>query len=192
MAAMMRQTRKQILTLALGLLCFATPQAVGAAPLVDTIVTDPLSGVALEGYDPVSYFTGGEPQPGKPDFEYDWGGVPWYFINAANRDVFSRHPEVYAPQYGGHCAMSLSRGYLSDGNPRLWVIERLKLYLFYSTANRAAFLDSPDAALVAAAANWPGLAGDLNGPRPGVAAPLAGNAAASPDGAGVSTGAAAH
>ena len=52
---------------------------------------------------------------------------------AANRDVFIRAPEIYAPQYGGHCLTSLSRGFLTDGKPRLYVIEALKLYFFYST-----------------------------------------------------------
>ena len=36
---------------------------------------------------------------------------------------------------------------------------------FYSTANRDAFLMSRSAALAAAAANWPGLAKGLSGPR---------------------------
>src|SRR5690606_21608313 len=97
-----------------------------AASVVTTIVSDPLTGVAIDGYDPVSYFTGSEPQLGKRDFEYEWGGVPWYFVSAANRDAFARNPDVYAPQYGGHCLMALSRGYLSDGKPRLYAIEALK------------------------------------------------------------------
>ena len=141
---MMRQIGKQILTITAWLLLAAAVRADG---LVTTIVTDPLTGVAIDGYDPVSYFTDPEPQPGLPDYEYDWGGVPWYFESAANRDVFARHPEIYAPQYGGHCLMSLSRGYLSDGKPRLYAIEGLKLYFFYSSANRDAFLMARSAAV---------------------------------------------
>ena len=136
-----------------------------ADSLVTTIVNDPITGVAIDGYDPVSYFIDSDPQPGKPDFEYDWQGVPWYFENAANRDVFARNPEIYAPQYGGHCLMSLSRGYLSDGKAQLFVIDALKLYLFYSTANRDAFLLSKSDVLKSAAANWPKLAATLMGPK---------------------------
>ena len=148
MAAMMRQKRKQNLTitrllaaLALSIWPVLVSPAVSAS-LVTAIVTDPLTGVALEGYDAVSYFTDPDPVLGSPDYEYEWGGVPWYFVSAANRDVFIRNPEVYAPQYGGHCVTSLSRGYLSDGKPRLYVIAGMKLYLFYSVANREAFLTS--------------------------------------------------
>ena len=157
---MMRQIGKQILTI----LAWALLATAGRADsLVTTIVTDPLTGVAIDGYDAVSYFIGPDPLPGSPDYEYDWGGVPWYFANAANRDVFMRNPGVYAPQYGGHCLMSLSRGYLSDGKPRLYVIDALKLYFFYSTANRDAFLMSRSEALATAAANWPALAKSLSG-----------------------------
>ena len=125
----MRQIGKQILTIGVLLLCLGAAPA-NAGSLVTSIVTDPLTGVAIDGFDPVSYFTGTEHVQGLPDYGYEWGGVPWYFANAANRDIFIRAPEVYAPQFGGHCLMSLSRGYLSDGKPRLYDIEAMKLYVF--------------------------------------------------------------
>ena len=137
-----------------------------AASLVTTVVTDPLTGVAISGYDPVSYFIGPEPQRGLPDHEYYWRGVPWYFASAANRDVFIRAPEIYAPQFGGYCSMSLARGHLSDGNPRFYAISKMKLHLFYSAANREAFLLSPERAAGDAAVNWPELSADLAGPVP--------------------------
>lgn len=161
---MMRQIRKQILTIAAAvasIVVLALP--VAAASLVTDIVTDPLTGVAIEGYDPVSYFIGPDPQRGSPDFAYHWGGVPWYFVSAANRDVFIRAPDVYAPQFGGHCSMSLARGHLSDGNPRYYVIRKTKLHLFYSAANREAFLLSSEQAATDAAAKWPELSSDLAG-----------------------------
>lgn len=166
MAAMMRQKRKQILTITaaiMAVLCALLPVGARAEALVQTIVTDPLSGVAIEGYDVVSYFTEAEPQMGLPDFEYVWQGVPWYFASAANRDVFIRNPDVYAPQFGGHCLMSLARGFLSDGKPRLFAIEGMKLYLFYSIANRAAFFDGGDRTVATANANWYRLEKGLTG-----------------------------
>ena len=161
-----------------------------ADSLVTTIVNDPITGVAIDGYDPVSYFIDSDPQPGKPDFEYDWQGVPWYFESAANRDVFMRNPGVYAPQYGGHCVTALSRGYLSDGKAQLFVIDALKLYLFYSTANRDAFLLSKSDVMKSAAANWPKLAATLMGPKDaqsvvsGASSIEASSSAASPAGEG--------
>ena len=114
---MMRHIGKQILTLAM-LAGLALPAL--AQGIVTTVVTDPLTGVALDGYDPVSYFTESEPRLGSPDYEFVWAGVPWYFASAANRDVFMRAPDVYAPQHGGYCEMSLARGYLSDGKPKIY------------------------------------------------------------------------
>jgi len=173
---MMRHFGKRGLTIAVALL-LALP-ALGDS-LVTTTVTDPLTGVAIDGYDAVSYFTDPEPQPGKPDFEYVWQGVPWYFESAANRDVFLRNPEVYAPQFGGHCVTSLGRGYLSDGKPRLYLVRALKLYFFYSTANRDAFQLSPEEALKAAAENWPKLLPSLVGPGATGAPPSSSSAEAS-------------
>jgi len=175
MAAMMRQKRKQNLTITRLLVALwlgsglALSAPVSAAALVNAIVTDPLTGVALEGYDPVSYFTEPEPVQGLADFEYVWGGVPWYFASAANRDVFMRNPEIYAPQYGGHCVTSLSRGYLSDGKPRLYVITGMKLYLFYSVANREAFFKSEETSLKEANGGWAKLSGTLTGEEGSVA-----------------------
>lgn len=182
MAAMMRQKRKQnltitgllvVLSLAIGLGCNLQATAAG---LVTAIVTDPLTGVALEGYDPVSYFTEPEPVQGVADFEYQWGGVPWYFASAANRDVFMRNPEIYAPQFGGHCVTSLARGYLSDGKPRLYVISGMKLYLFYSVANREAFFASEETSLQSAKGGWTQLKGTLTGEE-GTVADAVGKAA---------------
>lgn len=177
MAAMMRQKRKQILTitaLIVAVLCALLPLAARAQALVQTIVTDPLTGVAIEGYDAVSYFTEPEPLPGLPDHEYVWQGVPWYFASAANRDVFMRNPDIYAPQFGGHCLMSLSRGFLSDGKPRLYVIEGMKLYLFYSPANREAFLSSGTGTMAVATSHWHRLVQGLTGPAASVADAVAG------------------
>jgi YHS domain-containing protein len=160
MTAMMRQMGKQILTMvALAsaiLLAVPTllPVPAFAGAVVTTIVTDPLSGVAIDGMDPVTYFTEPEPLPGRPDYEYLWSGVPWYFASAANRDVFMRSPEVYAPQFGGHGTMSLARGYLSDGNPRIYMILVSKLYFFYSTGNRDAFQLTEAESIKAAIAYW--------------------------------------
>jgi hypothetical protein len=165
---MMRQIGEQILTIAAVLGCaLVLATGVRAEALVTTIISDPLTGVAIDGYDPVSYFTEPDPRLGKADFVYDWQGVPWYFESAANRDVFIRNPTIYAPQYGGHCLMSLSRGYLSDGKPRLYVIEAMRLYFFYSTANRDAFLLAKSPAIEAAAKHWPELEKQLTGGNAG-------------------------
>lgn len=148
---------------ALGLLLAAGPAGSGAASgIVSTIVTNPITGVAIDGFDPVSYFTDPEPREGQSSYEYVWGGASWYFATEANRDAFMRAPEAYAPQFGGHGATSLARGFLSDGNPRLYAIHRHRLYFFYSSGNRDAFIMSPDKAIAEAEANWERLSKELS------------------------------
>ena len=59
-------------------------------------------GVAVKGYDPVAYFTKGQPIKGKKKFELEWNGAKWRFANADHLDLFKSDPEKYAPQYGGY------------------------------------------------------------------------------------------
>jgi len=137
------------------------PAAAVSTSLSDAYAVDPLTGAALDGYDAVSYFAESAPMPGRPEFEYYWAGVPWYFANAANRDAFASSPEAYAPMFGGHATMSVARGYLSVGNPRIFVILAKRLFLFYSSGNKEAFLLSPRDAYQKAETNWKSLSKDI-------------------------------
>jgi YHS domain-containing protein len=144
----------------LGMAAAALPAR--AQSVVTLIVTDPLTGIALGGLDPVSYFTESRPLAGKADHEYIWKNVSWYFVTEANRDVFKNAPEIYAPQFGGHGAMGVARGYVSDSDPAIYVVFKQRLYLFYSASQREAFLLSPDAAAREAEAKWPDLSKTLS------------------------------
>jgi len=59
-------------------------------------------GVAIWGYDTVTYHTEGRAMKGKKEFSYEWNDVTWRFANAENRDLFAADPERYAPQFGGY------------------------------------------------------------------------------------------
>ncbi len=155
----MKQTSKQILTMiALVLPLFGPVPAMVAPALAQSIVTyvqtDPLTGLAMGGMDPVSYFTENTPLPGRPDYEFIWMGAPFQFANAANLEVFRRNPDIYAPRYGGHGAMSMSRGFVSDSDPSIYTVFKQRLYLFYSASNREAFLLAPDAAAIRGEEHW--------------------------------------
>ncbi|MGV8853303.1 MAG: YHS domain-containing (seleno)protein [Devosia sp.] len=126
------------------------------------IVTDPLTGIAIGGMDAVSYFTEPTPLLGRSDHMFMWNNVPWYFATAANRDIFATAPEIYAPQFGGHDVTGVSRGFVSDSDSAIFTVFKQRLYLFYSAANREAFLLSPDAAGRTAAEKWPKLSENLS------------------------------
>jgi hypothetical protein len=76
--------------------------------------------------------------------------------------VFSRAPEIYAPQYGGHDGMGISRGFVADSDPRIYTVFKQRLYLFYSAANREAFLLAPDAAARTGEEKWASLSRQLS------------------------------
>ncbi len=137
------------------------PTAAISTSLGTAYAIDPLTGAALDGYDAVSYFAEPTPLPGRPEFEYYWAGVPWYFASAGNRDAFAGSPETYAPMFGGYATMSVARGYLSVGNPRIFVVLAGRLFLFYSSGNKEAFLLSPRDAYQKAESNWMVLSNDL-------------------------------
>ena len=167
---MMRQKREQMLTftnparlfiIAAIIILFASLARGEPLTIQNEYVTDPLTGVALDGYDAISYYTQKEPILGLPEYELIWSGVSWYFSNEANRAVFVRAPQIYAPQFGGHGTMGLARGYLSDGNPNIFAILGCRLFLFYSTSNKDAFMLAQKPAYIKANNNWQFLSSKL-------------------------------
>jgi YHS domain-containing protein len=86
-------------------------------------------GLALQGYDPVAYFTTGKPTKGDSKFSAKHEGAEYHFANAENRDAFAKEPAKFAPQYGGFCAMAASLDKKFDGDPNVWKIVEGKLYL---------------------------------------------------------------
>ncbi|MEY3267911.1 MAG: hypothetical protein RL480_671 [Pseudomonadota bacterium] len=83
---------------------------------------------AVSGYDVVSYFAG-TPAAGSAEFTVAHDGAIFRFANAANRDIFIKSPDRYAPQFGGHCAWAASQGRLAGPDPTIWHIVGDKLYL---------------------------------------------------------------
>jgi hypothetical protein len=118
------------------------------------LVTDPVTGFAAAGFDSVAYFSDGRARPGKADLEVMWRGAGWRFVNEGNRAAFVADPDVYAPSFGGYCAVAVSRGFLAEGNPEIWEVHGDRLYFFYSEAHRQVFLMDADHIVAEAAAFW--------------------------------------
>jgi len=107
-----------------------------AAPAARAIVADSTAsidtddhGLAMQGYDPVAYFTDGEPRKGKPDFKIERDGATYYFTDADHLQKFKANPAAYLPQYGGFCAMGTALSKKFEGDPNVWKIVDQKLYL---------------------------------------------------------------
>jgi YHS domain-containing protein len=66
------------------------------------------SGLALEGYCPVTYHTHNVARQGNADYAATYNGVDYHFVSAAAQRMFDRNPEKYIPAYGGWCAYGMA------------------------------------------------------------------------------------
>lgn len=90
-------------------------------------------GIALEGFDPVGYFTLGKAVKGRKEFSYFYDGGTYYFASGSNRDKFRLSPLLYIPQYGGWCAYAMGHdGTKVEVDPETFKVQQGKLYLFYN------------------------------------------------------------
>ena len=91
------------------------------------------STLAIQGYDPVSYFKLNKAVKGKKELSYVFDGVTYHFATKENKDDFQKLPQKYEPQYGGWCAYAMgSSGDKVEINPETFKIIDGKLYLFYN------------------------------------------------------------
>ena len=95
--------------------------------------------LSISGYDPVAYFTDGKPVQGKAEIEYLWHKLRWRFASDAHRDLFTKNPDRYAPQYDGYCALGVRADAVEAGaghkdtiDPEAWAIVDGKLYLTHN------------------------------------------------------------
>ncbi|MEL7344100.1 MAG: YHS domain-containing (seleno)protein [Pseudomonadota bacterium] len=138
--------------------------AAAAAPAVAVLATRAAAaeppvfsrkGAAINGYDPVAYFTDGAPVEGSAEFSTEWNGTTWQFANAQNLASFEADPESFAPQFGGYCAYAVARGYTASTDPDAWTVHNGKLYLNFSKGIRRRWLRDIDGEIANGEANWP-------------------------------------
>ena len=110
---------------------------------------------AIHGFDPVAYFSVGEPTEGKNKYSTEWQGAIYRFASAENLATFKSDPERYAPQYGGYCAYAVSEGYTASIDPDAWTIVEGKLYLNYSLGVQKRWRKDIPGNIKAADNNWP-------------------------------------
>lgn len=90
-------------------------------------------GVAIAGYDPVSYFQGA-PQEGSSEFIFTYEGAQFYFTSKDNMSHFKAKPQHYVPQFGGWCAFAMGdSGEKVSVDPKTYKITEGKLYLFFNS-----------------------------------------------------------
>ncbi|MEE2809681.1 MAG: YHS domain-containing (seleno)protein [Pseudomonadota bacterium] len=140
------------LALALGGAVSLLPSTKAKAQTVYVAVQD---GLAIGGYDPVSFHVAHEPMKGHEDHALMWKGAVWLFHSAQNQSRFEANPRAFAPRFGGHCAYGLARGKVFEGDPDTWEIVDGQLYLFRTPRGRSLWLEDQNQMIEAAHAEWP-------------------------------------
>jgi hypothetical protein len=145
---MRRMRRRCLLSVVPALCLLASPSGAERMPTGRRI--------AIGGYDPVAYFTDGQPQKGSDAFWFAFDDAVYLFKSAEHRAKFAADPERYAPQYAGFCAGGVSKGYKVEPDPEAWAVLNGKLYLFQFKDRVPAF--KQDAAFIDKAnSSWPEL-----------------------------------
>ena len=89
-------------------------------------------GVAIQGYDPVSYHAQ-EPEKGNKELSYTHEGATYYFSTPENRQQFEQDPGRYIPAYGGWCAWAMLDGEKVSIDPETYKIVDGQTLLFYNS-----------------------------------------------------------
>lgn len=115
------------------------------------------SGLALGGVDPVAYFVEGRPVPGDPHHELTYRGIVWRFASAANLAAFRDAPQVYEPAFSGFDPVGIAEGRAVDSDPRHFLVQGSRLFIFHSEAALRRFQSEPTLA-ERASERWPSVA----------------------------------
>ena len=110
---------------------------------------------AIDGYDPVAYFTDEMPLKGKAEYVHEWNGANWYFSSPENLESFKEYPEKFVPQFGGYCAYGTAEGHKAPTSPDAWTIVDGKLYLNYNTDVMKEWRSDQSNLIEKANENWP-------------------------------------
>jgi YHS domain-containing protein len=115
------------------------------------------SGIAIQGYDPVAFFTDNKPVKGSTQFLAKRDGAVYLFASKEHRELFVKEPAKYEPVFGGYCAYGVSRNKLVEIDVEAFQIVDGHLLLQYSKGVREDFNEDMKANLAKANDNWPKL-----------------------------------
>lgn len=151
--------------------CAGAPALIGAVPALATdmlsllpptlgatelYASAPRSGLALGGYDLLSFYLDPAPRAGRDGHDVFYAGLAWRFATEANRSVFARDPGAYLPRLGAYDAFDAANGDLVASEPDFFALQDARLYFFRTAAHRDAFRHDPTLA-AQAEARWPTL-----------------------------------
>ncbi len=99
------------------------------------------NGLALGGFDPVSYFPAGgmAAAAGSEKFELKLGQARYRFVSAEHMAWFKSETERYEPAYGGFDAASIAGAGMKPASPQSFKVVGARLFLFAEPTAVSAF-----------------------------------------------------
>jgi YHS domain-containing protein len=113
------------------------------------------SGITLQGYDAVAYFTDNKAVKGDPKYFARYNGATYWFASEAYTNMFKDHPEMFAPQYGSFCGYAMSLGKLRPIDPNIWQIVDGRLILQLTQEAYDLFNKNTKVNVAKADSHWP-------------------------------------
>lgn len=150
-----RQTGMNKLILSLVVATLALP--LFAQTATKTLLNLDKTGVAIQGYDPVAFFTDNKPVKGDQKLPVKHDRAIYFFSSKEHKDLFKADPAKYTPEFGGYCAYGVSRNKLVEIDVDAFQIVDGKLLLQYSKGVRDDFNKDTKGNLAKADANWASL-----------------------------------
>ena len=141
----------------LSALLLAAGFALGVSAQTKTLLNLDKSGVAIQGYDPVAFFSDHHPVMGKSEFISQADGATYQFVSKEHKELFGKEPAKYEPLFGGYCAYGVSHDKLAPVDVEAFQIVDGKLCMQYSKSVRDSFNEDQKGNLNKANQNWPGL-----------------------------------
>jgi YHS domain-containing protein len=115
------------------------------------------SNIAMNGYDPVAFFTDTKPVNGSPFITAEYEGAVYLFASEEHKKLFSENPDKFVPQFGGFCAYGVGLDKLFPIDINIWQVRDNKLYLNLNSAILKEFNANFNGNIEQAGKNWPGL-----------------------------------
>ncbi len=139
----------------LTLACFLASFANKAQAQEKTLLNVDKKGVAIQGYDPVTFFTKRNPIHGDAKFTSSYHGATYLFASAEDKAKFDKDPAKYEPQFGGYCAYGVTKGKAVEVEIDAFQIVGGRLLLQYDKGIRDKFAKDPESSLKLADQKWP-------------------------------------
>lgn len=123
----------------------------------DLVNVSGASKAAVNGFDPVAFFTDSKPVNGSPFISAEHNGATYYFANEEHKKLFTSNPDKYVPQFGGYCAFGVTLGKLFPVDISTWQVRDGKLYLNLNPDILKKFNEDLSGNVAKVGKNWPAL-----------------------------------